>query len=116
MPQKITRTSNGKSVRQYKRYVDVLLRHTSLGGMVPYAVSWVDGSIYYIYEILNVEDPWPDCKGHRQVKYMIRLADHVTDLYLEQTIRDKDSAEIAKERWWVMAVEYRDRNRPFDRK
>ncbi len=111
----IYKTSNGKSVRQYKRYVDVLLRHTSLGGMIPYAICWVDGRTYYIDEVLNVEDPWPDCKGHWEVKYTIRLADHVTDLYLEQTIRDKDSDEIAKARWWVMAVEYRDRNRLCDK-
>lgn len=110
------KTVNGKSVRQHKRYVDVLLRHTSLGGMIPYAACWVDGRTYFIDEILNIEDPWLDCRGHWEVKYTIRLADHVTDLYLEQIIRDKDPNEIAKERWWVMAVEYRDCNRLCDKK
>ena len=100
---------DGKPARRYKRYVDVLARHTSLGGIIPYAVCWVDGRTYFIDEILNVDDPWPDCKGHWQVRYTIRLADHVTELHLEQAIRDKGSDEIAKERWWVMAVEYRDR-------
>lgn len=100
---------DGKPTRRYKRYVEVLVRHTSLGSIIPYAVCWVDGRTYFIDEILNVDDPWPDCKGHWQIRYTIRLADHVTELNLEQAIRDKGSEEIAKERWWVMAVEYRDR-------
>lgn len=109
------RTVNGKSLRLYKRYVDVLLHHTSLGGMVPYAVCWVDGRTYFIDEVMNVDDPWPDGRGHWQARYKIRLADHVADLYLEQAICDKDSDEIAKERWWVMAVEHRDQDCRRDR-
>lgn len=102
---------NGKPTRRYKRYVDVLARYTSRGDIVPYAVCWIDGRTYFIDEVLQVNRPWLDTAGCWQVKYSVRLASHTTDLYLEQTIRDKDSDEIAKERWWVMAIEYRDRFR-----
>lgn len=107
--------AKGRSVRTYKRYVDVLVRHTAYGSMIPYAICWVDGSTYFIDEVMNVNDPWPDCRGHWQVKYHIRLGEYETDLFLEQAVRDKDSDEIAKERWWVMAIEYKYKSRLCDK-
>lgn len=103
--------SHGRQVHRNKRYVDVLARHTFDGVIIPYAVCWIDGKTYFIDEIVRVDDPWPDHHGCWQVRYVIRLAGHETDLYLEQIIRDKESDKIAKERWWVMAIENRDRKR-----
>lgn len=99
-------TRHGKKVRTYKKYVDVVTRHASTGLVVPLAVCWPNGKTYHIDEVLKVCAPWPDCRGHWEVRYTIRLGNHETYLYLEQEIRDKDSDEIAKERWWVMACEH----------
>lgn len=100
---------NGKSTHRYKRYVDVLARISAEGLITPYAVCWVDGRTYYIDEIVKVGNPYPDIYGNWQRAYTIRLAEHETTINMEQPFMDKDSDEPSYARWWVYAIEYRDR-------
>lgn len=106
----VVHISEGQKKRTHKQYVDVLLRNTSSGEAMPYAVCWIDGRTFFIDEILGVtlvpKMPLGGWAWSRQ--YEIRFADHATILTMEYYEDNQAKGELSYTRWWVNAYDYRD--------
>ena len=110
MTDNVVHIASGKRRRTHKQYVDVLLRNTSNGEDVPYAVCWVDGRTFYIDEIINTTliPKMPIGSWAWARRYEIRLADHVTNLTMEYYEDNQAKGELSYTRWWVDAYDYKD--------
>lgn len=106
----VVHISEGQKKRTHKQYVDVLLRNTSSGEAMPYAVCWIDGRTFFIDEILGTtlvpKMPFGTWVWAR--RYEIRLADHITTLTMEYYEDNQARGELSYTRWWVNAYDHRD--------
>lgn len=90
------------SRRCHKQYVDVELRATMDGEIVPFAVLWPDGRRFEIDEIVSVGEVGPLLLEARNQPYELRFGGWITTMYLERATRP-DGAPIMH--WWVWAFD-----------
>lgn len=92
----------------HKQYVDVELRATVAGEVVPFAVLWPDGRRFTIDEIVAVGKRGPMLNGASNQEWSVRFGGWKTFIYLERASgRDGDRV-----RWWVWAFDGEDIKNP----
>lgn len=81
----------GISYRE-KKYVDVVAKHDSDGGVVPLSVVWDDGTAYEIDRVLDRRKAASLKVGGNGIRYLVRIGDKETFLFYEGP------------RWFVEAI------------
>lgn len=97
------------SRRCHKQYVDVELRTSASGEIVPFAISWPDGRRFAIDEIVSVGPVGPVLHGASNQEWSVRFGGWTTSIYLERSsTRESNGA-----RWWVWAFDGEDIKNPI---
>lgn len=103
---------HGKELYAHKRYVDVLVRNTAEGQLIPFAVCWIDGRTFLIDEVLEMHRAWPspsrdESKFYWITRFDVRIGQHKTEIYQERYPDNPDQGENAYTKWWVHALDFR---------
>lgn len=66
-----------------KKYVEVIARHTSDGGMIPLRVVWDDGTVYEIDRVLDKRRAASLKVGGTGTRYLVQIGGKDTYLFYE---------------------------------
>ena len=66
-----------------KRYVEVISRTDEDGAVRPMSITWPDGRVYFIDEVLDVRRAASRKVGGTGIRYLVRIGRTETCLYFE---------------------------------
>jgi len=69
--------------RRSKRYVEVVTRYDTAGGVTPLSITWDDGRVFEITRILDVRSAASLRVGGRGTRYLCRIGEGDSFLYFE---------------------------------
>lgn len=67
-----------------KKYVDMIVRYTEDGQIIPLAIHWSPGQLYEIDKVLDVRQAAALKAGGTGMRYLCRIRGHERYIWLEE--------------------------------